>query len=162
MKRNHLGSLTLTVAAALVLSACGKKEEAAAPVVAPAPPPVAAPAPAPTPPPAAVPVSFSALTLGNAVDAGNKVTAAMATFATTDTIYASVDTNGVAASATLAARWTFGDGQLVDESSQSIAPTGPATTTFHISKPSGWPAGSYKVDISLDGAPVASQGFEVK
>ena len=48
MKRNHLGSLTLTVAAALVLSACGKKEEAPAPVVAPAPPPVAAPAPAPT------------------------------------------------------------------------------------------------------------------
>ncbi|TAH44492.1 MAG: hypothetical protein EYC71_08575 [Gammaproteobacteria bacterium] len=86
----------------------------------------------------------------------------MATFATTDTIYASVDTSGVAASATLAARWTFGDGQLVDESSQSIAPTGPATTTFHISKPSGWPVGSYKVDISLDGAPVASQGFEVK
>lgn len=162
MKLNHLGSLTFTVAAALVLSACGKKEEAPAPVVAPAPPAATQPAPAPTPPPAPAPVSFSALTLGNAIDAGSKVVAPMATFATTDTIYAAVDTTGVAASAAIGARWTFGDGQVVDESSQSIAPTGPATTTFHIAKPDGWPVGSYKVEISLDGKPVAAQGFEVK
>jgi hypothetical protein len=43
-----------------------------------------------------------------------------------------------------------------------IAPTGPATTEFHISKPSGWPAGKYKVEISADGAPAGSKEFEVK
>ena len=54
------------------------------------------------------------------------------------------------------------DIQLVDESSQSIAPTGAAVTTFHIAKPDGWPVGKYKVDVTIDGNPVASQEFEVK
>lgn len=162
MKIAHIPTIATVLGAALVLTACGKKEEAPAPVVAPAPPAATQPAPVPTPPPAPAPVSFAALTLGNAIDAGSKVVAPMATFATTDTIYAAVDTTGVAASAAIGARWTFGDGQLVDESSQSIAPTGPATTTFHIAKPDGWPVGSYKVEISLDGKPVASQGFDVK
>jgi hypothetical protein len=35
-------------------------------------------------------------------------------------------------------------------------------TTFHISKPDGWPAGSYKVEISLDGTVVDSRDFTVQ
>ena len=125
--------------------ACGKKEEAPAPAVAPAPPPVTAEV---APPPAPEGVSFAGLNLGTAVDADQKVSAPATTFAPTDTIYAAVATTGAAPNAAIVARWTFGDGQLVDESSQSIAPTGPATTTFHIAKPDGWPAGKYKVDIT--------------
>jgi hypothetical protein len=63
---------------------------------------------------------------------------------------------------TLVARWTYGDGQLVKESSQTIAPSGPTVSEFHISKPDGWPAGSYKVEVVANGAPVGSQSFEVK
>lgn len=155
--------LIVAIAAAFALAACGKKEEAPKPVVTPAP----APAPAPvTPPPAApAPVAFAGVTLGNAMDPATKAvsnTSKTAAFAKTDTIYAAVNTTGTAPSAVIVARWTFGDGQLVDESSQTIAPTGPATTTFHIAKPDGWPVGKYKIDVTLDGKPVGSQGFEVQ
>ena len=39
------------------------------------------------------------------------------------------------------AHWTYQDGQVVNESTQTIAPTGDAKTEFHISKPEGWPPG---------------------
>src|SRR5262249_19431592 len=66
----------------------------------------------------------------------------------------SVDTQGWSAPVTLTARWTYEDGQVVNESSQQ-AEAGPATTEFHIAKPSGWPAGSYQIEILADGASAA-------
>ena len=158
MNKLPLRSLTLGLAVAISLAACGKKEKAPAPIVAPAPAPVEI---AP-PPPVVETATFAGLTLGNAVDQSQNVTTAMTTFAPTDTIYAAVLTKGAAPNAAIVARWTFGDGQLVDESSQSIAPTGAAVTTFHIAKTDGWPVGTYKVAITLDGNPVASQEFQVK
>ncbi len=161
MKTIRTAPLLVAIAAAFALAACGKKEEAPAPVVTPAPAP--APAPVTTPPPPVAPagVSVTSITLGTAVDAQQNVTMDAKVFKPTDTIYASVATAGTAANAVLVARWTYGDGQLVDESSQSIAPTGPAKTTFHIAKPDGWPTGKYRIDVTLDGAPAASQEFEV-
>lgn len=158
MTRIQATPLLLAVVAALALSACGKKEEVPAPVVAPA----RAPAPmVATPPPAPAGVAVASVTLGNSANAAQTVSMAAKTFGTKDTIYAAVATTGMAPNAALVARWTFGDGQLVDESSQSIAPTGPAVTTFHVAKPDGWPVGKYKVAITLDGKPAASQDFEI-
>ena len=160
-RSQHL-TLIVAIAGALALSACGKKEEPAAPPVAtPAPAPMPA-TPAPAPAPAPAPVSVSSVELGTAVGPDQKVTAATTTFAPKDTIYAAVSTTGTAANAVLNAKWTYQDGQTVNESSQTIAPNGPAVTSFHISKPDGWPAGNYKVDISLDGKSVSSKDFSVK
>jgi len=53
-------------------------------------------------------------------------------------------------------------GQVVDNSTQTISPTGPAVTEFHLSKPSPWPEGDYKVEISLNGASAGTKGFKVK
>jgi len=78
-----------------------------------------------------------------------------------DPIYAAVSTSG-SGTATIGAKWTYQDGQTVKEDSKSIAPTGPATTSFQISKPDGWPAGNYKVEISLNGQPAGSKDFSVK
>ena len=60
------------------------------------------------------------------------------------------------------AKWTYQDGQTVNESSQTIAPNGPAVTSFHISKPDGWPTGNYTVTITLDGKPAGTATFDVK
>jgi len=154
--------LAAGLAAALALAACGKKEEqppAAPPVTtAPATPPVTTPPPAP----AAEAVSVASVDLGTAVGPDQKVTSPTTTFSPQDTIYAAVSTTGTAANATLSAKWTYQDGQTVNDSSQTIAPSGPAVTTFHISKPDGWPAGNYKVEVSLDGKSVASKDFSVK
>jgi hypothetical protein len=123
-----------------------------------APPAPAAVEPAPAPPP----VAMAAVDLGRAIGADKKVTAATTVFGVRDTIYASVSTTGVASSAVLTAKWTFQTGQLVDSTSQSIAPTGPATTEFHIAKASAWPAGKYKVAVSLNGGAPIEKEFEVK
>lgn len=96
--------------------------------------------------------------LGRSIGADKMVVEELGDFAPMDTIYASVETSGTG-SGTLAARWTFEDGQVVDEGSQSVS--GAQVTEFHVSKPDGWPAGHYEVVISLDGAEVERSGFDV-
>ena len=154
-----MNKFLITVGLVLALSAC-KKE---APVeVAPVPAPVVLePAVAPPPPmPAAVMVS--AVNLGTAVGADQKVTATKTTFGTKDVIYAAVDTKNAGKDVTLAAKWTFQDGQTVNEESVTLSPETDATTDFKLSKASPWPVGKYKVDITLNGAPAQSVDFEVK
>lgn len=120
-----------------------------------------------TPPPAAeapavVPLSVTAVALGKQIGADKTVAQPMATFGLRDTIYASVATVGTSPDATLAATWTFQTGQVVKADTQRIAPTGPAATEFHISKPSGWPVGKYHVAITLNGVQAGAGDFEVK
>jgi hypothetical protein len=159
--QNSLSLIALGLASAFLIVACGKKQEETAP----APPPAATtPAPATTTPPPATTegVSVTSIDLGTAVGPDQKVTSPTTTFGAKDTIYAAVATTGTASNATLGAKWTYQDGQTVNDSSQTIAPTGPAVTTFHISKPDGWPTGNYKVEISLNGTPVSSKDFTVQ
>jgi len=118
-------------------------------------------APAATP----APLTVAKLTLGSAVNAEHQVTRASNSFATNDkTIYASVATEGSTGGATLNAKWSYleGQGQLVSSISQSIATDGPAVTTFKVQNPDLWPEGKYKVEISLDGKPVAKQDFAIR
>lgn len=102
--------------------------------------------------------------LGRSIDSQGRIAANAVTdnFARNDTIYVSVHTDGSASGSRLTARWTFEDGQVVDESSQTISPTGPAITEFHISNPSGFPAGSYRVEIQLDGRTVETKEFNIR
>lgn len=134
----------VVVALASAAAACKKK----------APPPPEAPA--------VVPLSVTAVTVGKQIGADKTVAQPLASFGTRDTIYASVATVGASPDALLTATWTFQTGQLVRADSQRIAPTGPAVTEFHISKPSGWPVGNYHVAITLNGAQAGAGDFEVK
>ena len=111
--------------------------------------------------PAASTVSVTDIDVGKAV-ANSRVTDKTGNFKAADTVYTSVHTTGSASAATVMARWTFEDGQVVQESSQSIAPTGDAYTEFHISKPTGLPKGKYKVEVFLDSKSAGTKDFEVK
>src|SRR5688500_20220665 len=95
----------------------------------------------------AAPVRVTDVTLGRAIGGDKAITDRTETFRPNDTIYASVATDGTASSATLRARWTFEDGQVVDESTRKIASNNRERTEFHISKPNGWPAGKYKLEV---------------
>ncbi|MHB1224927.1 MAG: hypothetical protein ACYC2G_12945 [Gemmatimonadaceae bacterium] len=106
-------------------------------------------------------IQVTDLEVGRALGPDGGVVEDIDDFAAGDTIYAVAHTTGMASGATLTARWTYGDGQVVDESSQTISPTGPARTEFHVSKAGGWPAGDYKVTIMLDGREVESEEFKV-
>jgi len=153
-------AFALITAFAVALAACGKKEEPPKP--APAPAPAAAPAPAPAPAPAGVAVST--VSVGKAIGADKKVTAAADSFAKGDTFYASIDTTGTG-TATLKAKWTYTKGDqtaVVKEDTMTINATGPATHEFHVAKPDGWPLGDYQVEILLDDKPAGAKKFSVK
>ena len=95
-----------------------------------------------------------------------KITTPTATFKPTDTIHVSVATATsdptASVPARLGAKWTFQDGQTVKDDSADATLTGTGNTTFSINSPKGFPAGKYKVEISLDGAVVQTRDFEVK
>ena len=176
-----------TLAGLLMLSACGKNEQAASPrpaapaatAPAPAAPTPAATTPAPastTPAPASTSgksasiqpandITVAAVTLGSAVDASHIVSKVQRHFAPTDkAIYASVTTLGNADHASLSANWSYVDGkdQPFSSTTEMVATDGPATTTFKVQNPNAWPVGQYKVVISLNGKAVASENFEVR
>ncbi len=162
LKPLHLATVA-ALSATLALTACKKTEPAPTPTT------TVNPAPAPAPPaqvPQTASAAVTAVDLGSAVDADGRVVAGTSTFATTDTITASVMTNtsvpNASATGTLGARWTFEDGQVVNQESKTFNFTGPGTTNFQISKPDGWPVGRYRVEISLDGAVVQTRDFEVR
>jgi hypothetical protein len=73
-----------------------------------------------------------------------------------------VRTTGAASNAMITARWTFQDGQVVDERSETISPTGDALTTFFIAQPGGLPKGNYTLSVLVNGAEAQKKEFEVK
>ena len=143
---SHRTLLTLVLMAVPLFGACKKKEAAPPPVVEQPPPPPPAPS--------------ARVELGSASGPDGRVLAARTSFGTKDSIIASVYTENTTANSTLTAKWTFQTGQTVDSTTQAVAAS-PGVTKFFIVKRSPWPIGKYKVDIALNGSPIASQEFEV-
>jgi hypothetical protein len=153
--------LPLVLSAALALVACGKKEE---PKPAPQTKAPTTTTPAPSPAPAPAGITVSSVTAGKAVGADKKITAPTESFSKDDTMYVSIDTTG-SGTAKLDAKWTYRKGDqvaLVKEETMTINASGPATNEFHVSKPDGWPAGDYEVEVILDGKPAGSKKLTVK
>lgn len=130
----------------VLAASCGKKAEE---VATPAPPPASA-------------ITVASVDLGRSVGADYKVIDETENFRPHDVIYASILTRGASQSATLRVKWTFEDGQVVNQSERTIAPTGDAATEFHIERADGWPAGKYKLEVFLDETPARIREFEVK
>ncbi len=134
--RAHRVSSVVVVCAALVVAACGSK-------------------------PAPAGVTVSGIEVGRSLSVDKRVAEPTDTFTPADTMYASVATTG-SGTATLRAVWTYDGGQIVNESSQSISPTGPSHTEFHVSNPNGWPTGRYRLEVSLNGTSVGTKQVEVR
>lgn len=144
--------------ASFALVACGRKDTETM-VDSAAAPATATPAPTMTP-------TVTVIETGKSVGANMRVTESTTTFARNDTIYLAVVTDNAPATSTLTAKWTFQDGQVVDSTTQSVAPAQAggmtSVTQFHITKPGGWPAGTYTVEVLLDGRSVGTRTVEVK
>ena len=125
-------------------------------------PPEPSPSPYALPTMAAPPFQVVSIEVGRALDAAKRISDKTDSFKPTDTIYVSVDTEGTSPGARLAAHWTYQDGQVVKHDETSIAPSGRAATEFHISKPGGWPAGDYQVEVFVDDKSVGTKTFTVK
>ena len=158
MKHNALNlAIAAALAAGLALAGC-KKQDATTDTTAPATAPMGDTAPAT--PPAAAEFMVTTVDLGSAVGADNRITTPGMSFAGTDTIHASVASNGTMGGS-LTANWTFQDGQVVDTQEKSV-PAGAQVTDFSISKPDGWPAGNYRLELSNNGMVVQTREFDVK
>ncbi|MDH5822557.1 hypothetical protein QFW77_06075 [Luteimonas sp. RD2P54] len=151
----------------LALAACNRDPEP----VAPATPPPAQPVEPATPPEPERPaptVTVTAVQLGTDTAADRTIAAPATSFsASDDTIVAAVSTSAIGdaampSSGTLTARWTFEDGQLVDERSEQLDFTGADVTNFRISNPEDWPQGRYTLEISLDGEVVETREFTIE
>lgn len=161
--------VVLALAGAFALAACKKDAPAEAPAPESTPPTASSGAEAPmaggstAPAPAVV---VTTVDLGNAMGADKRVEVPMTAFGRNDTIYASVGTQVAEGTppttSRLGARWTYQDGQVVDELSQDYSFSGSDNTVFQISNPDGWPAGTYKVEILLDGNVVQTRQFDVR
>jgi hypothetical protein len=94
------------------------------------------------------PIVVRFVTLGSEIGRDRQITKPSTVFEPTDTVYASIDTTGVG---TITAVWSYHRGDRrarVNETSIQIA--GPGTTEVHVSKPSGWPRGTYSVEVFGD------------
>lgn len=151
-------ALIIALAGTVALAGCKKKEEA---VVAPAPV-VTEPAPAPVEP-APAPVTATGVTVGNTA-AADKSVAAVSTFGTKDKIIVSVKTDAAtAANAAIDAKLTFQDGQVAGQQAATVLAEDAGTTNVTFSNANPWPAGKYKVDVTVNGvAAGATQEIEVK
>lgn len=152
----------LVAALALGVAACGGNDDVAVVDTG----LVGTPAPATVDQPAAAATALRVtdVTLGRAMRGDTAVVDDIDDFAPNDTIHAVVRHEGAAQNTTITARWTFQDGQVVDERTETItaAGTGPEYTHFMITKGSAWPAGDYRLHILVNGQEVETEDFEVK
>lgn len=107
-------------------------------------------------------VQVADVDLGKGVGADKHVTDKSDEFKPNDTIYASIHTTGTAQNATITTRWMYEDGQLVNERTESISPTGDAYTEFHVAKSSGLPEGKYTIHVLVNGQEVQTKDFKVE
>ncbi|TQM16735.1 hypothetical protein FB548_0103 [Pseudoxanthomonas sp. 3HH-4] len=160
MKQNRISyALAIALVGTIAVAGCKKKEE---PVV--APPAAVEPAPAPAEPmPAPMPVSATSVTVGNTA-AADKSVAAVGMFGVKDKIIVSVKTDAATpANAAIDAKLTFQDGQVAGQQTASVVAGGVDTTNIEFTNTNAWPAGKYKVDVTLNGQPVGmTQEIEVK
>jgi len=104
--------------------------------------------------------------LGTEVDDNHAVTSPQTAFASDDeNIHLSVTTvsdSNAPATATIGVRWTFEDGQLIDERSAALEFTDRDTTSFHVNNTDGWPMGTYNVEVTLNGEAVERRQFTIQ
>ncbi len=160
MKLNRISyALIVALAGTVALAGCKKKEEAVAPA-----PVVTEPAPAPVAmEPAPAPVSATSVTVGNTA-AADKSVAAVTTFTPADKIIVSVKTDAAtAANAAIDAKLTYQDGQVAGQQTATVMAEDAGTTNVEFTKATPWPAGKYKVDVTVNGQPAGmTQEIEIK
>lgn len=153
MTRTRFPLLAVMAVAALTAVACSKKDA----------PPADSAAAAPAPPPLAL---VTIIETGKHIDANKRIVDTTSAFAPNDTLYIAVVTSNATSSTTAKSVVTFQTGQVVDSSTQTVAPAtmvgGTSVTEFHLVKPGGWPTGDYTVEIWLDGQSAGTRTFAVK
>ena len=114
-------------------------------------------------PPAAI---ISWLKLGSHINPDLSVPVPKKNFKPTEDIYAVVGTKASKPTyGTLGILWTYGSGdhlQAVHDESKELVFDGDGITAFKISKPDGWPSGTYQAELFIDGHSASKISFIVR
>ena len=106
------------------------------------------------------PLRLSTLQLGRTLNADNTIANQTTRFKPDDAIYAAALTNQTGSS-TITARWWY-NGHIVSEIPKKVSYKGQAATAFEFKNAGDFPVGDYKVEMLVDGTPVASRDFKVE
>jgi len=147
-------AFAIALVGTVALAGCNRDREVETPMVDQAPAPMMTPAPSPALEPAmdAASLRVSSVTVGSNAAADMSV-AAQSTLGTRDRIIVSVRTEGSANSVEVGARLTYQDGQVVDEETVTLNTSSAETTNIEFSNTDAWPAGTYTVQVMVDGQP---------
>lgn len=106
------------------------------------------------------PLKVSTLQLGRSLNPDNSVGNHTTRFKPDDTVYVSIlsDEPGYG---TITVRWLL-HGQRISEAAREVSYTRAAATEFHLQNSGGFPVGSYRVDVLINGQPAGSREFRVE
>lgn len=145
MRAHSVAVTAACIAVAMLFTAsCGKKQAQDAPVAT---------------------ARVTEVTLGRAVNTAQQVDHPTDAFAPVDTIFASVKTEDTPAGTRITARWIYTEGgaeSVVSENELVTTQAGTGCTSFHITNPGPWPAGSYEFRVGVNGEVKDSKGFSVR
>jgi hypothetical protein len=106
------------------------------------------------------PLQIETLQLGRTLNPDNSVSAHTTRFKPDDTVYVSLLTEQPG-SGNVTVRWVL-NGQTVSEATRDVSLTRPAATEFHLQNSGGFPPGTYRVDVLINGQPAGTREFRVE
>ena len=110
---------------------------------------------------ASAPRRVSSVMIGSRVDSIGRVTEPTFQFTPQETVYVSVGTSGSTGSSNLTAAWRYQSGEIIQQSSEAVRPTG-QNTAFQLTRPKGLKLGTYKVVLFLGNDSADTKAFVVK
>jgi hypothetical protein len=105
------------------------------------------------------PLEIGTIQLGRSLNEDSTVASFTTVFKPSDTIYVSVKTTDMG-SGTIAVKW-FYNGHSVGERSKTVSFKIASATEFHMQSATGFPPGSYSVEVTVDGKPAGQRSFTV-
>ena len=106
------------------------------------------------------PVQFETIQLGRSLNSDNSVGNHTTRFRPDDTVYVAL-LSEMPGSGTISVRWVL-NGQTVKEESREVSYTREAATEFHLQNSGGFPPGTYRVEILVNGQPAGTREFRVE
>lgn len=100
--------------------------------------------------------------LGHGVGTDKKITDGADTFATSDTVFASVHTSGLARQGEIVGRWVFPDSSVLEQQADSVTTEGDGYLAFFLTKPEGLKPGPYRFEVLVSGNEVREKEFTVR
>jgi hypothetical protein len=106
------------------------------------------------------PLQIANLQLGRSLNPDNSVGAHTTRFKPDETVYVSILSDEPGAG-TITARWLL-NGQVVSEAKRDVSYNREAATEFHLQNSGGFPPGTYRVEILINGEPSGSRELRVE